>query len=282
MLSNRTVTRTPLANVLPPNLFVLNLDRAASLVSSNRFPITFDRKLILLVLLLSSVFASAIVSLKGANELLTMIRLTSIGVMTQGQIVSHAPVMARADTQGTQGLMYPVIYHFSLPNSATIYDGEQLVQKEMLDVLAAGAAVTVRYLPGDPTISTLVGINLESPLGASGLAFVAIGATWLFATGVFLVPLLQRIRGEVQLRRLGWVTFGQILYCRVQRPSEAGEKKPAQDFVVELSYRFQTPQGKEIRSTASAKRKDLKGTRLPGFGTPVAVLYLDPQHYEVL
>src|SRR4051812_4426984 len=117
MLSPNTVTRTPPTNVLPANLFVLNPDKATSLVGPRQFPITFDRKIVPLLLLLCSLVAGMIVSLKGTGELLAAVRLSSSGTTTQGQIMSHPPIMGRAGSQDTQGLLYPVIYRFSLPNS---------------------------------------------------------------------------------------------------------------------------------------------------------------------
>jgi hypothetical protein len=53
-------------------------------------------------------------------------------------------------------------------------------------------------------------------------------------------------------------------------------------YLVHLIYRFTDTTGKRRLETVSIIRNDLRNKKLPRPGTPIAVIYLDEKHYEVL
>ncbi len=163
------------------------------------------------------------------------------------------------------------------------------MHKDIFDRLKDGTAVTVQYLPGDPRVSMLIGVDTERTFEGNAFTSIAIGFAGLIIAVVYLLPPMAHQWREWRLRQSGQVIVGQALYCgryapvMLTRPDSPGyDRAISRNFYVELSYRFRRPDGTEVRGRSLRKRNDLRGTRLPAFGAPVAVLYLNPETHKVL
>ncbi len=163
------------------------------------------------------------------------------------------------------------------------------MRKDVFDRLKNGNSVTVQYLPGDPGISMLVGVDAERTFEGNAFTSIAIGFAGLIIAAVYLLPPMAAQWRAWRLRQSGQVIVGQTLYCRRYAPvmmtrpdSPDYDRAISRNFYVELSYRFRRPDGKEVRGRSLRKRNDLRGTRLPAFCAPVAVLYLDRENHKVL
>jgi hypothetical protein len=274
------------SHYFPKNLFLLNPNNEGLLGKSRPLFATFSVTSAMLCLGLAGLLASICFFGIGSTELFTTARLLSAGITVQGEIVAYPP---GASTGMAQGFVYPITYRFSPANSSTTVSGQVLVRRDVFDRLKDRAAVTVKYLPGDPSVSILVGVDAERAFESSAFASIAVGFAGLIAAVVYFLPLMRHLWQEQRLRQTGHVLVGQVLYCRryapvmMLRPDSAEyDRSVSHNFYVELSYRFKTPQGKEIRGRTRRRRNDLRGTRLPTFGAPVAVLYLSQENHKVL
>ncbi len=270
----------------PSNLFLLNPHNRNMLRGVRALSVTFSLTTVMLLIGLCGLLASGLCFAKGISDLFATAQLIANGVIVQGRIVNYQPHTANGVNQG---VLHPVVYRFTLPNRPIAFTRQQLVRKEFFDRFTEGAAVTVRYLPSDPMVSMLVGVDAESGFEGSAFGSIAVGAVGLLVGAVYLWPVLRQLWRDIRLKQEGCVTPGQVLYCRryalltaVQRDSPEYDAAIANNFYIELSYRFRTPEGKELRGWTKQKRNDLRGTRLPTFGAPVAVLYLDRENFNVL
>jgi hypothetical protein len=107
---------------------------------------------------------------------------------------------------------------------------------------------------------------LSYPLG-SFAAFAAI-----VAGSVGCVWKWQDLR---LLSRSGQLLEGRLLACRGRRGRKGS-------YTVMLRYSFEAPDGRGIEREASRKRNGLKGAALPGYGTPVVVVYVSDKLHQIL
>jgi hypothetical protein len=49
-----------------------------------------------------------------------------------------------------------------------------------------------------------------------------------------------------------------------------------------VEYQFKSPERKTVKNQLEMRRNDLRGKVLPSPGTPMAILYVNADNYEVL
>ena len=267
---------------LPANVFWLNPDLTHR--SNLRGILPSGVPLVLLLLIVGTV--SFMMFLAGLAEYRTSTQLTDAGESTQGEIISR---LYDAMNGRTLTAKYFVTYRFNVPGTADSFAREQPVTKMAFDDLKEGSQVAVKYLASDPAISSLAMRGQPNDMGASAYILAVIGLLGTLVTAVFLLPRLVTLWQDQRLRQHGRIILGRVLSCRrfvsetstSLNPNEYGSALKS-NFFIELSYSFPSPEGKLIRTSVRRKRNDLFKCPLPTFGVPVAVLYLDDSHYNVL
>ena len=192
-------------------------------------------------------------------------RLNQDGVTTDGTVIGR-----RVDNEEYRGRQYFVRYTFNVPLAApdgVQVEGEQAVSSRAYAALAEGSAVTVTYLLDDPDVSR---IDQDDPRDEE--------RAWITALAVALAALAIIALGMAFRRRpqpAGQLIKGQVVTCTGQVDAEG-------DFTLKLRYRFRSPGGKMIVRQAAQIRNDMKTTRLPEPGTPVAIYYRSDRSYRLL
>ncbi|MBC8163063.1 MAG: hypothetical protein H7Z42_17800 [Roseiflexaceae bacterium] len=97
-------------------------------------------------------------------------------------------------------------------------------------------------------------------------ALVSAGEIWLGGRSLYRMH---------RIRTAGRMLLGQIVSCSASTDSDG-------DLVLNVSYRFQEPDGRELTGKTSHARSDLSRADMPLPGTPVAVLYADPHNHTLL
>ena len=169
---------------------------------------------------------------------------------------------------------YYVTYSFSTDRGnpgAPIYTGEQRVRERIFRALATDTPIEVVFVRGDPMISRLTHAN---PADMQRNRFT------LAAAGLLALTLLLLLLRAVQTRRASRSAGKQILWGRALACT--GRMDEDGDFYLKLRYSFRTPAGETITGQLSQIRNDLKRTRLPEPGTPLAIYYRSNASYRVL
>jgi hypothetical protein len=272
-------------SAFPKQVFLLDLDHKRY-GEGARPPMALNFNAAVVLLLLSMFAISLGMIISSAQSLNLVHQLHESGAVIQGEITAH-----RRNAAGTmnQGQFHYVTYQFQYPDGGKLYRREQFVSKALYEQLQDGTSVTIKVLPSMPTLSTLTGDNVDRGLGSVDYITLILGVIGLTIASVYLVPRLPRWWVETQMLRRGQIINGQLLHCRrfvtdtahTLDPNEYGAALSS-NFFIEVAYRFQTPNGKEIKGIATNKRNDLHRSKLPNFGTPIVVLYLDDENYEML
>jgi hypothetical protein len=250
----------------PRGVFLINPANASFLAreSQRRRPRRVAGCLWLLVALAFLVVAALLVVLV-APGWIDWYHLEQDGVEADGTVIER-----RMEDEEYRGERYYVRYSFNVPLAAV--DGvqvedEQAVASRDYAMLDEGAAVTVTYLLDDPDVSR---IAQDDPRDEERY--------WTTALAVALVALAFVALGMAfrQRKRLaGRLIKGQVVAC-------TGTPDADGDYTLKLRYRFHSPGGKVIVRQATQIRNDMKTTRLPEPGTPVAVYYRGDRSYRLL
>lgn len=192
-------------------------------------------------------------------------RLERDGVEVEG-IVTGRRV---ADEVG-RGEDHYLRYSFTVPLVALegleVEDAQAVTSRDYA-ALEDGDPVKVTYLLDDPDVSR---IAQDDPLEEDRY--------WMTALLVALVALTFIALGMAFRRRkrnAARLIKGQVVACTGMPDSEG-------DFMLKLRYRFHSPEGNVIVRQATQIRNDLKSTRLPEPGTPVAIYYRNDRSYRIL
>lgn len=184
------------------------------------------------------------------------------GVTTPGAITGKR--ISIGDDSDTYYVIFEYVYNGSS------YSGEQSVDYSFYDRAERGAYVDVLLLPENPGIVKLADHN-EPP---TFLVFFAVcwnGIVWTIAIGMFSASGRYR-----QLMREGQMIRGEIASIKGHTDSD-------DDYIITVEYAFRAPDdGTLIIGKQRHTRNDLKRERLPRQGTPVAVMYRNKNHYQML
>jgi hypothetical protein len=269
----------------PPNVFLLDPKHHRLLHGLPQFPLPLSAALCFVVSLIVLILLSALLLINGVSGLRITAQLNGSSTTVQGEIIDRRRV-----TNGSlnQAVLHYVTYRFS-PTESSTYQDEQFVIKETFDRLMVGSPVTVKYIPDDAAHSTLLGENSDHTIGVTDFITTVLSILGICAAIIYLLPLLKELNNTWQLQQHGALVAGHITACHrfvaksaTSLRSRELKPVPSNTFFVELHYAFHLPDGKELRGVARQQREDLAQVKLPGFGTPVAVLYLDEKRYTVL
>ena len=287
MLSNDTTSSTPFKLpdfTFPSDLFVLDLRSLPFLCGTGRLPVRLNINVSLLTFLVFGFLTSILLFGRGANDLATTTQLIHSPATTDGAVVNY-----RASRSGRESSLYRISYRYSVPGRSVQFTQSQYLSSDVYDRLSEGAPLTIRYLVDNPGVSMIVGVGGENSFQLNALILLVVGVVGIGLALVYLAPVFGQIRTSFLLTRENDVIIGQVLYCRrytymaaVARTPDADAKLLDDQYFIELSYRFRTPNGKEIRGWNCQRRNDLKGCKLPTFGASVAVLYRHAEYYRVL
>jgi hypothetical protein len=106
--------------------------------------------------------------------------------------------------------------------------------------------------------------------------------------GWFLAVVIRFARQEGRAKRLfekGQMLQGTVVRCAGYDqpfPPSTWEGTGSFVYAIRLEYSFRTPVGREVIRTEGRLAEDMQGQPLPEPGTPVLVMYLDDENYEVL
>lgn len=190
------------------------------------------------------------------------------GIDTTGEIVQ---TFTGANSAGNTA--YYVDYAFIVPGIEHTFTGRQTVGRDDFPNWEMGQAVTVRYLPDDPSRSKLVTGDDDSPLASIagiGMAVIMLGG--------LAIMVLRMVWGWQQERKLfaeGRLLPGSIAKIRWGKDSDG-------DPELRVTFSFVAPDGKLVRKRQKKLAISQQGESLPPEGTPVAVLYLNRRTFRML
>ncbi len=171
---------------------------------------------------------------------------------------------------------YSVTYRFYDHDQP--HEREQMVNLSTYSRLVEGAQTTIKYLPGDPRISSLGGSDSDNTyvisLIVATVLFIPLLVFMLISMRTTLLRVWPKVERKRQLAREGKILKGQVLSSFA---STSGG-----NYRLTVRYSFQSPKGHEVIKMASRKRNDLKEADLPKAGTPVAILYVNSKCLELL
>jgi len=279
-LSSKTSPFVP-----PSNVFLLT-PRDRTFFNGRPPLVPFNLNVLLAVGLLVIFSLGGLCLLYSLNELYIFSQLNAARTTAQGEIIAR-----RTEALGRfrQQTSYYVTYRFTPPDQNTAYVKDLYVYKDTYERLKEGTVVTVNYLPGNPNISLLSGEDVAPNIGIKDSVLAAVGVITMLTCGLYLLPLLRHMWTEARLRQQGCLIAGHVLACRryftlpvTSLPPGDHDSVLGAPCYIELTYGFHTPQGKQLRGVGYEKRSDLARTRLPTFGAPVVILYVDEKHHRVL
>src|SRR5262249_621947 len=135
-----------------------------------------------------------------------------------------------------------------------------------------GSHLSVVYLQSDPGISQLdANYNDPSEWLKFALGFLILIGIALFALGLRF----RRLRRDRAFGERGKIIEGSLISCMATTDKTG-------DYTTTIKYQFQTPSGRTFVGEKAAVRQDLVGESRPPHGTPVAVLYVDDNLYQLM
>ncbi len=145
----------------------------------------------------------------------------------------------------------------------------QQVSEDTYSSLSDGEAITIRYLPNDPSTSRLMTDTQDN-----GTFLAVMGGLILAGALVGLYYFLRQRSRNRRLQQDGQLVIGKIVEAKAVRV-KAGNQ-------LTIQYTFMSPEGGELGRKESLVRNDLRNMPLPSIGTPVAVVYVNDKLYRLL
>jgi hypothetical protein len=277
-------SRSKIHSSIPPGTFLLNPDQAARAIGHSLLWSALKKELAVFLLLAILDGLLLLICWQGIEPLLKSAQVQQTGVLTQATVTRQHV----ASTGGRGQVTYFLQYRFAAQNGQMLV-AEQAVSRPIYERFQTGDPVPVKYLPEQPERAALANSASDNSLD-SGNALVAltggIGFVIVLAALAFLGGYIWR---EEQFFTRGRRLMGHVLACHARLETTADDLEvnvadppEAGRYMITLSYTFQSPAGKTIKSSVKRQRNDLRGCLLPKFGQPVAVLYLDDKHHKLL
>ncbi|MAS35202.1 MAG: hypothetical protein CL610_14415 [Anaerolineaceae bacterium] len=192
--------------------------------------------------------------------------LNTTGQVIRGEYTGNHVV--EDDDDG--GITYYADYVYTVDD--VVYVGDQSVDYDLYRRVERGMNVDVEYVPSDPAISRLAGTDDAGEIIFLGIfSVIWNGVTW----GIVGAFLYSYGRDRI-LARDGQLVRGELVSIRRKTDSD-------NDTMLHAEYRFSAPDsGEVIVSKQKQQRNDMRRKPLPDAGTPVAVLYKNPNHFKML
>lgn len=269
-----------------PDIFLLDPDNGYIISGKDAFLHIIWQEILWLCTLLFLFVMFTILFLHGADKWSKVHALNQSATVAQGKVIRHRQTVTGSMNQS---ILYYVTYQYTLPGTNTTYTKEEFVDRSIYDRFEDGTIVDIKYTESDPTQAILARDFAPLQVETSIIIETILGITGALVIVIYGIPVLKQCWGDEILRRKGHLLQGQVLHCHHIAPMEGKKVLPSEDesaigehFWIELAYRFKTPDGKEIRGVAKRQRNDLHHKALPQFGAPVAIWYLDAEHYRLL
>ncbi len=184
-------------------------------------------------------------------------------IETRGQVVDlDSSYRGRSTT-------YIATYRYTAVRSGepVAMTGQAVLSRAEFERLWRGAAVRVRYLRDDPANARM---NWQPSL-PGWIPPAGLTSGLLLFLGVLLLG--KKIHDLHALSGAGWLVPGSVVSAYTERDDRS-------NVTLHLQFRFVAPGGDEIISSDARMRNDLHSAPPPG--TPLAVLYVSPELYQVL
>lgn len=186
---------------------------------------------------------------------------------TQGEIIT-GEYTNRSQSSDDDSDTYTVEYAFVYRDQR--YAGKQSVSSEIYNQAGAGGSVTLLVAPADPQVNSLA-VGNNSPL-----LIVLVTVFWNLIAWPFAIASVVAARRNWKLIRQGRLVSGSLVAIQGQLDADS-------DFDVTVDYTVHAPDANRlVKGRARSIRNDLRQALLPESGTPVAVLYLSPEHHRML
>jgi hypothetical protein len=200
----------------------------------------------------------------GVTNLFQWQQLNSEGVTTRGKFIDR-----RISTDSDDDRTYYATFQFEAGGDT--YVVEQDVDADTYNRAELGAIIDVQYLPYDPQQARVAGTD-TTPEGAFILLF---GLCWNGIVWLIALAGVKAYRTDRALERSGQLVSGEVV-------SASGRRSNKGRFMLNVQYRFRTPDsGETITGSSSATLNKLPQPLPPG-GTPLAIVYRDRKTYKVL
>ncbi|NJL04427.1 MAG: DUF3592 domain-containing protein [Chloroflexaceae bacterium] len=193
------------------------------------------------------------------------------------QATTEAQIVDKNSRRGNASSTYYITYAFTHPDpngELQQYTNRVSVNSDTYEQLEMGQAITVYFVPDDPTISQATPPSIRDPLITSLTTLIFWGA-WVGISGIMTFGAFQSIRRADHLTKHGQLLHGTLTHIE-------GDTDSDNDYIVKARYQFQSPLGIPLEGKDEATRNHLKSYSLPPLGTPVAVWYTDDTNYIVL
>ena len=246
-------------------------ERNRSLLRSKSATVTtgnYRRSLIIggVLLVVCGFVAAAIVGATLAEN-----RLLRDGVTTRGTITDTAVRQTGLSKNLTTN--YYLRYSFSPPAAPSLVSREQRTTQETYARYPKGTAVTVRYLPSDPTVSQLAGPDFVGSVTARTIATAIVSLILVALPLIFLIRGLTGVRRDRRFSRMGSVREAHI-------GAVTGGRRFFVIPSVTFTYHFTSSNGRALQGNAA--KTFLSSGAPPAEGQTAAVIYLNDRCYQLL
>ncbi len=282
-VQSKVAASRPAVN-LPPGIFLTDPENAARIDARLRLWNRYKKEAVAFLLL--SILGVLVfwITVEGIRPLLLHGQIQQYGVAATGTVEGKHTATAG----GYQQVTYYLEYHFT-DLSGEHYDSAQSVSRAVYENTMNGTSIPLKYLPDDPGQSELAGGLQNAMLNFGNMLIAAISGIGFVMLAILLGYLGRYVWRENRFFTRGSLLMGHVLSCHGHTETTAetlgvqtygGET--GGPYRIDLTYTFHSPKGKTLKSSLKRERSDLRHIGLPTFGTPVAVLYLDDQHYKIL
>lgn len=243
---------------LPENLFILKADNRPFLNGQQKRPkgAWSMARWFAIFLCLFLIGAFVVAWLVFEEGLLGRSDLERDGVEVEALVTQKQPT----------GDSFVLRYAFTIEGER--FESSSSVNRSYFERTQNGDRIPIRYLPSNPSQNELVEGGTATDFNPFILSLLC---------GIPLVVLVVAEYNRSRLYRQGQVIVGEILRADRSVDTEIDE------YNLRLAYQFQAPGLKNpIRGRTSISRYDTDFELIPPPNTPIAVLYLNPNRYEIL
>ncbi|HEU4326660.1 MAG TPA: DUF3592 domain-containing protein [Roseiflexaceae bacterium] len=246
---------------LPADTFLLDTENRSFLVGgSSRIAGGHEMLLVVAVAMIVAGLIGVGLAFRGRAEWLAFLNNS---IETRGQVVELDRSPNRRRTSYTATYRYTAVRG----GQAIPMTGQATLSRAEFERLSRGAPVRVRYLRDDPA-NARMNWRPEQP---GWIPMAGLGAGLMLFLGVLLLG--KKIYDLRALSDTGWLIPGKIINAYTERDDQRNQ-------ILHVQFHFIAPDGDAIVGSDVRMRNDLHSAPLPG--TPLAVLYVSPELYQVL
>ncbi|MBN8638822.1 MAG: DUF3592 domain-containing protein [Anaerolineae bacterium] len=247
--------------------FLLHPQNAAFLSGEQPYPAQYRTARIqtgcLLLFLLPFVAVALFLAAYSSRTIYRQVLLLHSSESVLGQVVER-------DIIDDEGSNYRLTFTFAVRDRA--YEQTQTVALTVYEQYPLGASLPIIYAVDNPDVSYIAGAN------SWGMDVFLLGfgvCWWLFVVGVIYGLVRSAVRSE-RLLRHGQLVMGHVVRLQGTLDSE-------NDYTVAVTARFTAPDSQlPTKGTRTYLANHLKAVLLPDAETPLAILYVKTDHWEVL